>query len=390
MLALLVATLLLTACGGDDGLDTPAGSAANDQDQDQTTATIDDSYEYQLPVIFHVLYRDKDDASQYIPAARLRGLLQYVNELYRGGIYSESPDVKVKFVLAQVDERGRRLATPGVEYIYYSGEYPIDETEFMVAKDNAKYIWDPNDYINVMVYPFKKDGGSENLGISHMPYTVKGSHKLAGLETVGQAYIDKSQLGYPMCLSISSRYMGAMAEGGYYQSDRYADPGHEATYISQYDVVVTLAHELGHYLGLFHVFSESGGHDGAADIFAAADSCADTDYCTDTPTYNRSEYEADLTYYRLFTAASQQSICDLLRRNACDGSTFYSNNIMDYAYTLGHTMTAEQKARMRHVLYYSPLIPGPKRNKANKRAAAHSRAGGADTATVYTRSRLIY
>lgn len=40
---------------------------------------------------------------------------------------------------------------------------------------------------------------------------------------------------------------------------------------------------------------------------------------------------------------------------------------MDYAYTLGYKISDNQKERMRHVLYYSPLIPGPKRNKVNVR-----------------------
>lgn len=69
----------LTACGGDDGL-----VSADKSSLVTDTAEIDSNYEYELPVIFHVLYKDQSDASQYIPAARLKNLLQYVNEIYQG------------------------------------------------------------------------------------------------------------------------------------------------------------------------------------------------------------------------------------------------------------------------------------------------------------------
>lgn len=50
----------------------------------------------------------------------------------------------------------------------------------------------------------------------------------------------------------------------------------------------------------------------------------------------------------------------LLRRQSCDGIEYMSANIMDYSWTLGYKISKEQKARIRNVLYYSPLIPGPK------------------------------
>lgn len=384
---MLAATMLVAACGGDDGLDDGGKAAVPDQDQDATTASIDSTYEYQLPVIFHVLYQDKDDAAQYVPATRLKSMLQYVNEIYQGDIYGPSENVRLKFVLAETDEKGQKLATPGVEYVCYDGEYPIDASAFMVDKANVKYIWDPNEYINVMLYPFKEADEGELLGISHMPYTIKGGDALEGLETVDQKYIAKAQLGYPLCSSVNSSYAGQSASGAYYQSDRYTKASHEASYINSADIVVTLAHELGHYLGLFHVFTDGKGQGDDADTFAAADSCADTDYCADTPSYNRSEYNTYLATY-LQAAASSPSLREVLRRQACDGTTFTSTNIMDYAYTLGYQLTAQQKARVRHVLYYSPLIPGPKRNGANTRSTQSTRTGE-DGGKLYTHPRLI-
>lgn len=60
----------------------------------------------------------------------------------------------------------------------------------------------------------------------------------------------------------------------------------------------------------------------------------------------------------------------MLLRNSCDGKTFESDNIMDYSLTMGFQITADQKKRIRNVLYYSPLIPGPKKNNINTRTRA--------------------
>lgn len=68
--------------------------------------------------------------------------------------------------------------------------------------------------------------------------------------------------------------------------------------------IITLAHELGHALGLFHVFSKNGCGTG-------------DDYCADTPDYD----------YTAFTAGGGNMTTP---RTACDGSSFYSYNIMDY------------------------------------------------------------
>ena len=59
--------MLMASCGGDDGLGPATATDVADQDQDETKSPVDDNYEYQLPVIFHVLYQDKDDATQYLP-----------------------------------------------------------------------------------------------------------------------------------------------------------------------------------------------------------------------------------------------------------------------------------------------------------------------------------
>ena len=352
---------LLQSCGSNDVDDEPQTVNGNGNTD---ASAINDSYTYELPVIFHVLYDDKSNPRQYIPYQRLDNLLQYVNEIYQGGVYGQSENVNVKFVLATTDENGKKLAHPGVDYVKYTGEYPIDENRFMSDQTgtNVKYIWEPNKYINVMMFNFKSTNSNEiTLGISHMPFSVKGDNELAGLETVTTPSIKKSNLRFAYCSAINSLYANTSPQGGYYQSDRYTNPNHKMTTYTSADVVMTLAHELGHYLGLYHVFTER--RDASDDdSVEPVDSCGDTDYCEDTQSYNRYEYMQYLEY----EGKNEKYIDPLLKRHSCDGAEYDAENIMDYSVGLGFKITPQQKQRIRHVLYYCPLIPGPKKYRATK------------------------
>jgi zinc-dependent metalloproteinase lipoprotein len=369
-LLLLLSVLLVSACSSSDDISPSGGTSFTGQTVDTTMLT--DNYTYELPVIFHVLYNDKNDDNQYIPYQRLSNLIQYVNEIYQGGIYGESENVHVKFVLATKDENGKKLDYPGVDYAKYTGEYPIDVEKFMTDKtgNNVKYIWEPNDYINVMMFNFKASSNeSITLGISHMPNSIKGDHELAGLETLSTPNVTKADLPFAYCSAINSLYANRSSEGGYYQSDRYTNANHQMTTYTSADIVMTLAHELGHYLGLYHVFTEAtNGSDDNSSV-DPVDSCSDTDYCTDTYSYNRAEYNEYMKYemskaqgfdYNLFS--------ELLLRSSCDSVKYNADNIMDYSICLGFKITPEQKARIRHVLYYSPLIPGPKKYRTTRAA----------------------
>ncbi|MBQ6062003.1 MAG: zinc-dependent metalloproteinase lipoprotein [Prevotella sp.] len=349
---LLLLCMVFLSCGGDDGR---TETNSSHEDDDDTEETIDDNYTYKIPVIFHVLYADQGDELQYVPTSRLSTILQNVNDIYKGGIYGESENINIKFFLATKDEKGNTLSTPGVEYVKWNDTYPIDPHEFMMntTGEYKKYIWDPNDYVNIMVYNFAadKDKGGITLGISHMPYVVESDSALAGLETVKYTTITKSMLDYPHCSSINSLYINQ-------ESTRYtlADKGKSGYTYNSSDVNVTLAHELGHYFGLHHMYTERDGE--------PADSCGDTDYCEDTPSYNRVEYNAYQTYYIDHTTKEEFDIIDLIKRSACDGTTFYSANIMDYAISFGYKISSDQKDRIRSVLYYSPLMPGPRKKSS--------------------------
>lgn len=345
----------------------------NEQDRDDDEITGDD-YVYHLPIIFHVLYKDQNavdkdnNRTQYISYSRLKELLDNVNDLYEGKLYdygkegeAPSENIHVKFELAQYDESGKKLSTPGVEYIKYSGDYPIDCTQFMNQKKGKnKIIWDPNEYINVMVYNFKNTNEvGVTLGISNIPYTANGFPQIEGLEESKSKELNKNNLSFEYCVSLNSLYI-------YNESSRYADIKANRAWqtYSSADANVTLAHELGHYLGLHHTFSEQKSKDGSTE---SANNCDDTDYCTDTPSYNRIAYDNWLkTYYEAHKNPTDTlKMSELIKRSNDQGKEWDSDNFMDYSVSLSFRFTPEQRNRIRQVLYYSPLIPGPKKNRSN-------------------------
>src|SRR3712207_7432556 len=64
------------------------------------------------------------------------------------------------------------LFRSGVEYVKWPGAYPISYTTIMTDNNRiyTKYLWDPNEYINVFVYNFAtedEDRKSTRLNSSH-------------------------------------------------------------------------------------------------------------------------------------------------------------------------------------------------------------------------------
>ena len=86
---LLATTLLVVSCKSDDNLEDEkqVHNTEYDQDEDNTTQEINDSYVYKLPVIFHVIYNNRTNSKQYVSQSRLATILSRVNELYKGNIY---------------------------------------------------------------------------------------------------------------------------------------------------------------------------------------------------------------------------------------------------------------------------------------------------------------
>ncbi|MES2679723.1 MAG: T9SS type A sorting domain-containing protein [Bacteroidota bacterium] len=164
----------------------------------------------------------------------------------------------VNFCLAVVNPTGGVLAEPGIDRINriakgwtglpYSSTY-IDNT----VKPNS--IWDPNRYLNVWVCPLS--GGL--LGYATFPNP--GTSGLLGLTgSFGSATTDG--------VVILNTAFGSIGTGQFGQYNR----GRTAT------------HEVGHWIGLRHIWGDN--------------NCA-TDYCNDTPPAQNSNFGCPTHPYKL-------------------------------------------------------------------------------------------
>ena len=306
---------------------------------------------YKLPIIFHVIYADENGPTQNIPAEDIYAMLDDVNQMYRNAGGDNTVDLNMEFVLAETDPQGNLLEEPGIDRVkWLTAELDAEE----VMNDNTRkyvhFLWEPNDYVNILVYRFS---ANNILGISTFPYTT-ASHPMDGTDVLPDMNITLANLNYVRCVSINSSFIGDV-DGAL---TPYAPESHKEIITKQVDDGVTLAHELGHYFGLRHAFSESNV------------GVLDTDYCEDTPSYNYVEYQMAVQqiYQKLEEeegfAASFDWATLFDRTNCRTGEKYISHNIMDYAYSYLDEFTADQRLRVRHVLDYSPMIPGPKQTRA--------------------------
>lgn len=388
LLLLIIAMSTLTLYSCKESEETVSVNNGQDRDSDEITG---EEYVYHLPIIFHVFYKDKNDSKQYISQSRLKELINNVNELYQGVVYTEmldtvaSENIHVQFELAKYKEDGTLLGTPGVEYLPYpDATDSIDCNTFMHSKRYAKYTWDPNNYINVMVYNFKTKSNTETtLGISNLPYQAGGYPKIEGLASTDKYPLKKSNLSYPYCVSINAIYISKDYEGSRYTTDKNKN---NYTYMPS-DPNATLAHELGHYLGLKHVFTE------LEDGDDTSDKELDTDYCEDTPSYDRDSYINWLTKHvadaRKENPDTTFTLTQLVKRENKKGEKWKADNLMDYSYCYNTRFTPTQANRMRQVLYYSPLIPGPKKARTRTRALQEAPDGPLDLPIVVSKERTI-
>ena len=284
-----------------------------------------EEYFYKLPVVFHIIYdQDHDtptDTVQNIKAETIAALVKGCNALYRQS--NNSTDMGLELVPVTEDPDGNVLQEEGIDRVLRTNSAYRNADDFLASSNtqDAELMWNPNQYVNVYVFTCTDNS---LLGVSHLALT-SNQNGLAGLER-GQAYYTQIP-NFPWGIVLNN------------------------THIYEEDAYTTLAHELGHYLGLFHAFSENG--------------CDETDYCDDTQNYDRTAYTEWLS------TQSDPANPELYQRTDCEtGGTFISHNIMDYDYSYLDRFTLDQYTRVRHVLENSPLIPGPKNISVTKSMTA--------------------
>jgi hypothetical protein len=255
-----------------------------------------------IPVVVHVIHNgDAYGAGENIRDEQVLSQIQVLNQDFRRMLgtpgYNNHPDgadIEIEFCMAAVDPSGNptngiNRVNLGVAAWNYSG---VEGT----LKPNTS--WDPNSYLNVWTARF---GGDLNgvLGYAQFP----SSSSLAGMPSNGGAASTDGVI---------------MAFNAFGSSTIYPS----GSYIPSYDKGRTTTHEVGHWLGLRHIWGDG--------------PCGVDDFCEDTPEAEDANGGCPTGFF------------------SC-GSVDMIENYMDYTNdSCMNIFTNDQKARMLTVMNVSP------------------------------------
>jgi len=250
-----------------------------------------------IPVVVHVIHNgDAYGLNENIRDEQVISQITVLNQDFRRmqgtpGFNSDAvgADVEIEFCLAKRDPNGQ--TTTGIDRVQLTAASytSIDAVEAI----KPITIWDPNQYMNIWVVNL---GNSDLLGYAQFP---SNSASQAGTDGV----------------VIGHRYFGSRT--------LYA----QGTYTSPYDRGRTTTHEVGHFLGLIHIWG-----DNSSCTVNASDSFKD--FCPDTP-----------------AAANDNDTCGVF--DSCPSSPGFDmvENYMDYTNdACMNIFTQNQRTRMRTFL----------------------------------------
>ena len=200
-----------------------------------------------IPVVVHVIHNgDLLGADENIFDEQVISQIQVLNEDFRKKLntpgYNTNPvgaDVEIEFALAKRDPAG--VLSNGINHVNLEQEsWSTDDINTIVKPQTQ---WDPEKYLNIWIVKFTS---TELLGYAQFP---SGSG-LSGISAdPGTAATDGVVIGY-----------------AFFGSSSYFPGG---TYLTNYDKGRTTSHEVGHWLGLRHIWGDGG--------------CGVDDFCNDTP-----------------------------------------------------------------------------------------------------------
>lgn len=260
---------------------------------------------YRIPVVVHVVHNGEEvGTGPNISEAQVKSQIDVLNEDFRrqegtNGFSTIGVDTQVEFYLAETDPDGKILSEPGIHR--YDGGLPIWPTGFASSVDSQlkpATIWDPNRYFNIWTVNFGGFVGRGLLGYAQFP----SNSDLPGLnDDEGAANTDGVVVGY--------KYFGSSEKGNFPDLN------------STYNLGRTCTHEVGHWLGLRHIWGDGG--------------CLVDDFCDDTPPSDNPNFTCE--------AHSSCGTLDMIE------------NYMDYTEDqCMNTFTQDQKDRMIQVLINSP------------------------------------
>lgn len=259
-----------------------------------------------IPVVVHVIHNRRDGLiggldNPNITNEQIRSQIAVLNEDYRRkpntrGFNADrvGVDTGIEFYLAEFDENGK--ATNGItrtQYAAKDGFNPITDDQLL----SSIVYWPSDKYLNIWVCRLI----GTYLGIAQFP-SVEG---INGLNTQNENY---------------ERTDGAIIDFRYFGRDAAANSS------KIYNLGRTTTHEIGHWLGLIHIWG---------------DAVCGNDFCDDTPPAE---------------GANQTSVCTDKYSN-CSGFRTRNmiENYMDYSPdSCMNIFTADQLGRMQAVMELSP------------------------------------
>lgn len=256
-----------------------------------------------IPVVVHVVHNGEGTGQgRNLSEAQVKSQLEVINEDFRrkrgSRGFNDDPrgaDIEIEFCLAATNPQGQRMAEAGVDRV--NGNRNNWTRSDIEGSLKPSTIWDPNKYCNIWVLDFApgQSGGGELLGYAQFP---SGS-SLPGIDG-GSGSTDGVVVTY--------KSFGSIDKGAFPLQNTY-------------NLGRTTTHELGHWLGLRHIWGDA--------------NCGN-DFVDDTP-----------------TQASESTGC-MKGRVSC-GTSNMVENYMDYSNdACFNIFTSGQKARMRAVMDLSP------------------------------------